>query len=196
MTNPATDDVTIRPGWDTGDWSGMPPVTIHPYDPCWVERYERARQAIAQALAGLAVRIEHVGSTAVPGLGARNGIDIQIGLGNPADMAVCVERLRQDGFQHHFTEPDHAHLSGKGCKLHLLPVECEGWTEMLLFRDYLRRHPEAMGAYYRLKQGLAREHGPDGRRYVDGKSAYVRSVLEQARREVGHTRTEHATHDG
>ena len=98
-----------------------------------------------------------------------------------------MERLRQDGFGYHFTKPDHAHLSGKGCKLHLIPVASEGWTEMLLFRDYLRQHPEAREAYYRLKQDLAREHGRDGGKYVDGKRAFVLSVVEQARREVSPT---------
>ena len=173
MTKPPKDDVTIRPGWDTGDWSGMPPVTIHPYDPGWVARYEQAQQAIEQALAGLDVSIEHIGSTSVPGLGARNGIDIQIGVRNPADLAVCVERLRQDGFGFHHARPGYAHLSGKGCKLHVMPVDSEGWTEMLVFRDYLRQHPEAMDAYHRLKQDLAREHGRNGQRYVDGKRAFV-----------------------
>lgn len=107
-------------------------------------------------------------------------------------MAVCVERLRQDGFGYHWTEPDHAHLSRKGYKLHLMPVGCAGWTEMLLFRDYLRQHPEALAAYHRLKQDLAREHGPDGEKYVEGKSAFVRSVVEQAQREVGRETTGYA----
>ena len=98
------------------------------------------------------------------------------------------------GSNYHFTEPDWAHLSGKGCKLHRIPVDSEGWTEMLLFRDYLRQHPKAMEAYYRLKQDVAREHGPNGQRYVDGKRAFVHAVVEQARREVSHTRTEQATY--
>jgi GrpB-like predicted nucleotidyltransferase (UPF0157 family) len=51
-----------------------------------------------------------------------------------------------------------------------------------------------MEAYYRLKQDLAREHGPNGQRYVDGKRAFVHAVVEQARREVSHTRTEQATY--
>lgn len=174
---------TIRPGWDTGDWSGIPPVTIHDYDPAWVERYERARQAIEQALTGLDVRIEHVGSTAVPGLGARNGIDIQIGVSNPDDTTACVERLTQIGFNHHFTEPDWVHLSGDGCKIHLMPLDAAGWSDRLLFRDYLRHHPEALEAYHRLKQDLAREHGPDGDRYVAGKTAFVQSIVERAQLE-------------
>jgi GrpB-like predicted nucleotidyltransferase (UPF0157 family) len=174
---------SLRPGWDTGDWSRSPPVEIHAYDPEWPERYERARRAIADALAGLAVHIEHVGSTAVPGLGARNGIDVLIGLERPADAEACVARLQAIGYRHYFSKPDCAHLSGQGHKLPISPLRSARWQDLILFRDYLRRHPEAVSAYQHLKQELARAHGRDGRRYVEGKSAFVQSIVEQARRQ-------------
>jgi GrpB-like predicted nucleotidyltransferase (UPF0157 family) len=188
-------ETSVRPGWDTGDWSGLPPVTIHAYDPEWPARYEAAREQIAEALAGLdppflgaGYRIEHVGSTSVPGLGARNGIDILIGLGagldETAGVEACVARLRALSFDHHFSKPGWTHLSGNGCKLHLTPVGSALWSEQILFRDYLRRHPEAADAYERLKRDLTQEHGSHGTRYVDGKTAFVQSILEQARREA------------
>lgn len=176
---------TIRPGWDTGDWSGMPPVTIHDYDPEWVERYERAREDIEQVLAGFDAPIEHIGSTSVQGLGARNGIDIQIGVTGWAQVDEYIKRLSRIGYHHHFTKPGHAHLSGNRCKLHLIPVDSDGWSEMLVFRDYLRAHPDVRDAYERLKRDLAREHGRDGGKYVEGKTAFVRSVVEKARQEAG-----------
>jgi GrpB-like predicted nucleotidyltransferase (UPF0157 family) len=180
-------ETSVRPGWDTGDWSGLPPVTIQRYDLRWPERYETARAQIAQALAGLDVSIEHVGSTAVPGLGARSGIDILIGLRAGLDEAVgieaCLPRLQAIGYRHHFSKPGWTHLSRNGCKLHLAPVGSPFWSEQLLFRDYLRRHPDAASAYERLKRELARAHGADGKRYVDGKTAFVRSILAQARQE-------------
>ena len=184
-------ETSVRPGWDTGDWSGLPPVTIQPYDPRWPALYEAARAQIVQALVGLDVRVEHVGSTSVPGLGARQGIDILIGLGagltepaEPSGVEVCVARLQEIGFRYHFSKPGWTHLSGNGCKLHLTPVGSELWSEQLLFRDYLRRHPDAASAYDRLKRDLARAHGPDGRAYVQRKTAFVRATLEQARREA------------
>lgn len=116
-------ETSVRPGWDTGDWSGLPPVTIHPYDPGWPARYEQAQEEIARALADLDVQIEHVGSTAVPGLGARQGIDILIGLGaESAGVEACVARLQEIGYRYHFSEPGWTHLSGNGCKLHLTPI--------------------------------------------------------------------------
>jgi GrpB-like predicted nucleotidyltransferase (UPF0157 family) len=187
------DNQVIRKGWDTGDWSGMPPVTIHPYDPAWVDRYEVARQEIEQALVGLDASIEHVGSTAVPGLGARNSIDILIGMDHPEDMAACIERLQNIGFKYHFTEPDHTHLSRYGYKLHLGSKGGEGWTELLLFRDHLRQHPDALDAYHRLKQDLAQTFGQNGQRYVDGKADFVRSVVRQAEREANRKATAQAT---
>ena len=181
-------ETSVRPGWDTGDWSGLPAVTIRPYDPDWPARYVAARERIAEALAELDVRIEHIGSTSVPGLGARAGVDILIGLGagldEPAGVEACVARLRALGFLHHFSQPGWTHLSGNGCKLHLTPVGSALWSEQILFRDYLRRHPEAAAAYERLKRELTQTHGSDGTRYVDGKTAFVRGVLEQARREA------------
>lgn len=181
-------ETSVRTGWDTGDWSEMPPVTIHPYDPSWPERYERARETIVSALAGLDVHVEHIGSTSVPGLGARNGIDILIGLwaslDETAGVEACVERLQSIGFNHHFSQPGWTHLSGNGCKLHLTPIGSTLWSEQILFRDYLRRHPEAASAYERLKLDLTRQHGADGTKYVEDKTAFVRSILEQARREA------------
>lgn len=166
----------------------MPSVTIRAYDPGWPARYEAAREQIAEALAGLDVRIEHVGSTAVPGLGARQGIDILIGLGagldEPAGVETCVARLQVFGFGYHFSKPGWTHLSRNGCKLHLTPVGSTLWSEQLLFRDHLRRHPDAALAYDRLKHELAHTHGSDGTQYVDGKTAFVRSILERARREA------------
>jgi GrpB-like predicted nucleotidyltransferase (UPF0157 family) len=180
-------ETSVRPGWDTGDWSGLPPVTIHPYDPGWPARYEQAQEEIARALADLGVQIEHVGSTSVPGLGARRGIDILIGLGagldESAGVEACVARLQEIGYRYHFSEPGWTHLSGNGCKLHLTPIGSTLWSEQLTFRDYLRRHPEAASAYHQLKLDLAREHGPDGQGYVDDKTAFVRSILDQARHE-------------
>jgi GrpB-like predicted nucleotidyltransferase (UPF0157 family) len=172
-----------RPGWDTGEWSERPPVRVVPYDPAWPERFEALRAAIAGALAGFQAQVEHVGSTAVPGLSARPGVDIMIGVPDATAIMPCVERLQSLGYQfHHHDQPDWAHLSGPQAKLHVTPIGSRFWTDHLDFRDELRAHPEAAGEYERLKLDLAREHGSNGARYVEGKTAFVESVLARRRR--------------
>jgi GrpB-like predicted nucleotidyltransferase (UPF0157 family) len=158
----------------------MPAVAIHAYDPAWPAQFRRARRAIARALACLAVRVEHVGSTAVPGLAARSGIDILVGLSDMADAGSCVERLEALGYRRHFSRPDWVHLSGHGHKLHLTPLGGAFWSDLVRFRDQLRARPETAAAYQRLKQELARTYGADGAAYVQGKTAFVRAVLDQA----------------
>ena len=171
-----------RPGWDTGDWTGMPSVKLWPYDPRWSAEYEQARDAIASRMVGLDVVIEHIGSTAVPGLAARRGIDILIGPRDPTQTAACVVRLVGLGYAYHFTKTEWVHLSGRGHKLHLTPLGSERWVRHLLFRDYLRAHPETAAEYERVKREMIQTHGADGKGYVDGKTAFVEAVVERARR--------------
>jgi GrpB-like predicted nucleotidyltransferase (UPF0157 family) len=169
-----------RPGWDSGDWTDMPPVKLRPYDRHWPAQFEEARDAIAAALVGLDVVIEHIGSTAVPRLAARRGIDILIGLRDPTVTAACVERLAGLGYAYHFTQPEWVHLSGRGHKLHLTPFGSERWVRQLVFRDYLRANPETAAAYERVKRDLVQTHGPNGQRYVAGKTAFIEAVLDRA----------------
>jgi len=176
--------VVKRAGWDTGDWSDVPAVRIWDYDPRWATEYGNARRAIAKALGNDNVVIEHIGSTAVPGLAARRGIDIMIGVGDPTKTAICIERLVGLGYAFHFEEADWAHLSKLGVKVHVVPLGGDRWVRHLLFRDYLRAHPDTAAEYERTKRELADKHGGNGQRYVDGKTAFVETVLEQARREI------------
>jgi len=176
---------TRRPGWDSGDWTGMPPVKIWDYDPRWAAQYEEVKGEIASAMGDLEVVIEHIGSTSVPGLAARRGIDIMLGLRDFSIIETCIERLVGLGYAFHFAQADWAHLSRPGAKLHIVPLGSERWVRQLLFRDYLRVHPETAAEYERVKRELAVTHGANGQSYVAGKTAFVEAVLERARREDG-----------
>ena len=124
----------------------------------------------------------HIGSTAVPGLAARRGIDILIGVRDPTVTATCIERLAGLGYAYHFTQAEWVHLSGRGHKLHVTPLGSDRWVRHLLFRDYLPAHPEVASEYERLKRDLAQSHGANGQRYVAGKTAFVDAVVGCARR--------------
>jgi GrpB-like predicted nucleotidyltransferase (UPF0157 family) len=169
-----------RPGWETGDWTGVRRITIDPCDPAWPEQYEAARRELVGALAGLDAVVEHVGSTAVPGLGARGSLDILIGLGDAAATEPCLDRLQALGYDFHFARPEWAHLSGRGHKLHVTPRGSAFWQTTLRFRDALRADAATRAAYEQLKHDLARTHGSNGMAYSEGKTAFVRGVLERA----------------
>ena len=167
-------------------------IEIAEYDPAWPSAYERERAAILTALEDLALAVEHVGSTSVPGLGAKPIIDIMIGLRKLADHARCVAPLRSLGYEHkgEFGIPGRHYFRKpvRGPRTHQLHMveHCSGfWVRHLLFRDYLRRNPGEASAYQRLKLRLAARFGTDVEGYTEAKTEFIRSVEAKAREALG-----------
>jgi putative glutamine amidotransferase len=159
------------------------------YDPEWPARFEREVIELRAALGDLAVRIEHVGSTSVPGLAAKPVIDIQISVPSLTPRAPIVEPLRSLGYEHSIDpiEPQHEFFAkgyhdGRSHKVHIHVCETGSTWERrhLAFRDELRRDPVAAAEYVALKRKLAEQHPRDIFSYVDGKSAFIRSVETRA----------------
>ncbi len=159
-----------------------PPV-LAPYDPDWPRRFERYRDAILAACGPVFHCIEHIGSTSVPGLGAKDVIDMMPGLRSHADGLRCVEPLEALGYKYmgaYGLERRHFFRRMKDCHLHMY-VPGEGqWDDQLAFRDYLRAHPSARDAYWQLKQRLAAQHDDIGS-YAEAKSDFIAGILERAR---------------
>jgi len=169
-------------------------IEIAEYDPAWPGAFERERAAILGALGDLAFAIEHVGSTSVPGLGAKPIIDIMIGLRELAGHARCVAPLQALGYEHkgefgirgrhYFRKP----VSGpRTHQIHMVEHRSSFWVRHLLFRDYLRAHPEEVHAYYELKVGLAARFGADVEGYTEAKTEFIRSAEAKARAALGVT---------
>jgi GrpB-like predicted nucleotidyltransferase (UPF0157 family) len=161
------------------------PVVIRDYDPEWPQRYEALLGPVADALGELAARIEHVGSTAVPGLAAKPTIDIVIRLRSAHELPTVIERLARLGYAHEgdfgvvgreaFATPP-----GYGPHDHHLYVcapDWDGFADQIVFRDYLRAHPYVAEAYARLKRSLASVHRTDRAAYTEAKADFVRAVL-------------------
>jgi putative glutamine amidotransferase len=153
-------------------------------DPAWASWFEEEAAAIRQALGGLAVRVEHVGSTSVPGLAAKAVIDVQVSVATLVPREPVVGPLAAIGYRHQIDplETDHEFLS-KGYDDGTRPVHvhlCEAggaWERRhLAFRDWLRSHPDDAAAYADLKRRLAAAHPNDIFTYVDGKSAFIHEV--------------------
>lgn len=86
------------------------PIAIAPYDPAWPERYESMRARLAEALGGVAIRIEHVGSTAVPGPPAKAVVDIQVSVPDVEDEDVYREAIERQGFALRWIAPRHRYF--------------------------------------------------------------------------------------
>jgi len=169
-------------------------VEIVPYDPIWPARFAQLGSELRAALGTTALRIDHIGSTSIPGLAAKPIIDIQISVAafEPLDAyRLHMERLgyvfRADNTgrtKRYFREAPgtprrHIHVRRAG-----------SWAEQfaLLFRDYLRAHAEEARRYESLKYQLAAKYREDRHGYTDAKGPFIWEIMTKADRwsqEVG-----------
>lgn len=169
-------------------------VIVADYDPQWVTLYEREKTNILAAIGNKVVAIEHIGSTAVPGLGAKPIIDILVGVLCLADADECIEPLKSIGYEyapeHEAFEPERRYfrkgpVGARNYHLHVTEVNSNLWRNHLLFRDYLRAHPEVARQYHELKRALAEKYRFNRPAYTNSKAPFVEAVLAQARAEKG-----------
>jgi GrpB-like predicted nucleotidyltransferase (UPF0157 family) len=164
------------------------PIYLVPYDATWPRHFEDERDRLARALSPwLEGPIEHIGSTAVPGLIAKPVIDIMAGvrdLPSSLDARAALASLDYVYFpyrpdvMHWFCKPSPARRTHH---LHLVPVRSALWADRLVFRDLLRSSPAAAAEYAALKTSLAAQHPFDREAYTDAKGAFVHSILDRAR---------------
>ncbi len=149
-------------------------IVIADYDPAWPDRYAAERERIAAALGEHALRIEHIGSTAVPGLAAKPIVDILVEVTRveDADLSGAGYVLRV-GEEHHrmFRTPE------RDVQVHLWPEGSSEVARHLAFRDRLRASPEDRAAYEALKRELATREWPDMNHYAEAKSELIREIL-------------------
>jgi GrpB-like predicted nucleotidyltransferase (UPF0157 family) len=167
-----------------------PSIVIVPYDPRWPQAFDALASPIAAALGDLALRVDHIGSTSVPGLAAKDIIDVQVTVADLDDDAIAT-RLATLGFTQHPTiggdhvppglsagEADPARWRKRYFRapagmrpmhLHVRQAGLPNQRYPLLFRDYLRATPMAAGAYRQIKEALARLHPDDVDAYYDVK---------------------------
>ena len=163
-------------------------ITVVEYDPRWPALYEEEKARITGAIGSVTVAIEHVGSTAVPGLGAKPIIDIMVGIREFALGVSCVEPLASLGYEH---RPDD-NIPGRlffrrfdnkvrTHNLHVTEMGSDFWERHLLFRDYLKAHSEEARRYHELKEALAATYRSDRAGYADAKTGFIESALSKAR---------------
>jgi GrpB-like predicted nucleotidyltransferase (UPF0157 family) len=160
------------------------PIELVPYSPAWPARFASEAAMLREALKPwLVADLEHIGSTAVPGLVAKPVVDI---MGPVADLQASVDAIgaaQRVGYcyfpykseqMHWFCKPS---PEARTHHLHLVPYDSALWHDRLAFRDALRGDARLSAQYRELKLELAARHRQDREAYTDGKSSFVQAVL-------------------
>jgi GrpB-like predicted nucleotidyltransferase (UPF0157 family) len=168
-------------------------IVVRDYDLEWPRMFEQERARLQGVLGSVVTAVEHVGSTAVPGLSAKPIIDLLVGVESLTTVrASCVERL--EGLGYTYVPEYESWLPGelffrKGVPgpwthhAHVMERANPRWSHLILFRDYLRHHPEVARAYGSLKKALALVFEDDIGGFRQGKAPFVEAVMAKARRE-------------
>ena len=157
-------------------------ITIVAYDTDWPRKFERHAGIISGTIGGKALRIEHIGSTAVPGLAAKPIIDILVVVADSADESRYLEQLELAGYILRVRQPDwHEHRMFRtpdgDVHIHIYSAACPEIDRCLTFRNHLRKDESARILYEQTKRELATHNWPDMNAYAGAKTAVIESIL-------------------
>jgi GrpB-like predicted nucleotidyltransferase (UPF0157 family) len=161
------------------------PIKLADYDGAWPTLFEREARRMYAALGGSVVRLEHVGSTSVPGLAAKPLIDMVLVVEDSSNESTYVPPLEQQGYCLRIREPDwyqHRVLKGPdtNINLHVFSVGCVEIDRMLAFRDWLRTHVDDRILYEQTKRELASRTWKHVQNYADAKTKVIQEILGRA----------------
>jgi GrpB-like predicted nucleotidyltransferase (UPF0157 family) len=157
-------------------------IKIARYDTDWPKKFEAHARVIADALGGSPLRIEHVGSTSVPGLAAKPIIDILVVVPDSADEGTYLPRLEAAGYVLRVREPDwNEHrmfrTPEKDVHIHIYSAGCPEIQRNLAFRDRLRRNIDDRTRYEQTKRELAAKEWSDMNAYAEAKTEVIESII-------------------
>ncbi|MBQ3859942.1 MAG: GrpB family protein [Clostridia bacterium] len=162
-------------------------ITVLPYDERWEQDFEQIRRELHAALGPLALRIEHVGSTAVRELSAKPIIDIDVVIRDYSLFGEVTAALKEIGYQHEgdlgiagreaFRYDGKEHLQKH--HLYVCPENSAELKRHLALRDYLRAHPDAVRAYSRIKEVGAALYPDDIEKYIQHKSSFIEKIYRE-----------------
>ena len=157
-------------------------IELVEHDPAWAGRFERERARIRAALGDRALRIDHVGSTAVPGLAAKPIVDIDVSVADPDDEDAVVPDLLAAGYVLRVRKPGHLMVRTPARDVHVHVCAAGGTWESrhLVFRDWLREHPEDRRRYEDVKRSLAGREWADMNDYADAKTDVIAAIMDRA----------------
>lgn len=164
-------------------------IIVVPYDEIWPEEFEKIRSVISMTLGDLALSIEHVGSTSVPGLWAKPIIDLDVVISDNSVLPKVIEKLKEIGYEYE----GNLGIEGREAfkyeskpelmlhHLYVCPKDSPELKRHMTFRDYLRSHPDSVEEYSRVKQDGAKLYPED----IDSYLEYKGPVIEKIYRSCG-----------
>lgn len=164
-------------------------VRLEPYTSAWAQRFAQEAARIQQVIGHLAVDVQHVGSTAIPGMPSKPIIDIALALTSLRKVDQIMNPLRGLGYTYRGQRNPQQPLFVLGSEanrtvyLHVMPNDSDAWRDHLLFRDYLRAHPDEAATYAQLKQHLAHQFPQNREAYTSGKASFIKRILKHAQSE-------------
>ena len=166
------------------------PVVIEEYTSKWTLQFTEEQKIIKDIVGDAALAIEHIGSTSVEGLSAKPILDIMVGVRDLNEIDMFIEPLKAIGYEHVLHEEfPNRRFFRKGLwragthHLHIYQYGSEEWNHNLLFRDYIRNHPNVRQQYEQLKKELANTHRFDRVAYTNAKAPFIVDVIQKAKKE-------------
>ncbi len=157
-------------------------IILVSYRDSWPSMFRQERDKIIAALGEKAIRVDHVGSTSIPGLSAKPIIDIDLSVSNADDEADYLAPLLTAGYELRVREDDHrlVRTPDRTVHVHICSAGSEWERQHLLFRDWLRRDQADREAYAALKHELAQRDWPDTNAYADAKGGLISQITNRA----------------
>ena len=168
--------------------NGFEKIIIKDYDAKWQKLFEEEATAIMEAIGHYVADIQHIGSTAVSGLAAKPVIDIMVGLRRLLDAQDCIMPIEAmdyeyvSEFENEFPERRYFRKMTGGKRthqIHMVEINSDFWKRTILFRDYLRLHPQEANTYANLKKELATIFANDREGYTNAKTPFINNILEK-----------------
>lgn len=157
-------------------------IRILDYDPNWPREFETHAEVIRRALGETALRVEHIGSTSVPGLAAKPIIDILVVVPDAANEPAYVPQLEAAGYLLRVREPEwNQHrmfrTPAKNAHVHIYSIGCQEIDRNLIFRDRLRQNDDDRHRYEQTKRALAAQEWPDMNDYAAAKTEVIEGII-------------------
>lgn len=167
-------------------------VRLEEYNPEWADLFEQEKKLLLETFGDRIIAVEHIGSTAIPGIPAKPIIDINVAIPSLDDIDDFITELEKLGYEYiperRFSDRQFFPKGPSEKRTHhlnLVEITSEtGWKNQLLFRDYLRTHSDIRDEYATLKRELAEKYAENRDEYTERKSDFVMRIIEKVREET------------